>query len=315
MLDRTTARPIMATPIRIGTRGSPLALWQANNVAGHLRAIPGAHGVELVIIQTQGDQVRDQPLSTIGGDGLFTKAIQDAVLAGRADIAVHSLKDLPTAPVPGLVLAAVPARGATGDAFVSRRFRRFDELPPGARIATGSLRRKAQVRNRRPDLELVEIRGNVDTRLRKLRETDLDALIMAQAGLERLELASEITEILDPKWMLPAVGQGALGLECRTGDEASRQLLAQLDDLATHQAVAAERAFLFALGGGCLVPIGASAVVSNGQLSLRGTVLSADGSERLSGESSGLATQATEVGKELAARMLGKGAKKLLSQV
>ena len=200
----------MANSVRIGTRGSPLALWQANTIADQLRGLDAGCDVELVIIQTHGDQVRDQPLRRIGGDGLFTKAIQDAVLAGRADVAVHSLKDLPTTPAHGLLLAAVPARGPTGDVFVSIRHKGFDELPPGARIATGSLRRQAQIRHHRPDLELVDIRGNVDTRLRKLRDTDLDGLVMAQAGLERLGLAHAITEVLDPEWMLPAVGQGAL---------------------------------------------------------------------------------------------------------
>jgi hydroxymethylbilane synthase len=304
----------MANSVRIGTRGSPLALSQANAIAGRLRGLDAGCAVELVIIQTQGDQVRDQPLSRIGGDGLFTKAIQDAVLAGRADIAVHSLKDLPTAPVQGLILAAVPARGSTGDAFVSHRFKRFDELPPGARIATGSLRRQAQIRHHRPDLELVEIRGNIDTRLRKLRDTDLDGLIMAQAGLERLGLANAITEILDPEWMLPAVGQGALGLECRADDNVSRQLLAQIDDHSTHQGVAAERAFLFALGGGCLVPIGALAIVSDENLRLHGAVLSPNGRERLAGESSGTLSQSTAVGEKLAARLLGEGAERLLHQ-
>jgi hydroxymethylbilane synthase len=305
----------MTTPIRIGTRGSPLALWQANHVADRLRAFAGMRTVELVIIQTQGDQVRDRPLNQIGGDGLFTKAIQEAVLDGRADIAVHSLKDLPTAPVVGLVLAAVPTRGSTGDALVSHRFNRFDTLPPGARVATGSMRRKAQIRHRRPDLELVEIRGNVDTRLRKLRDNDLDALVMAQAGLERLGLSDAISEILDREWMLPAVGQGALGLECREDDPATRQLLAKLDDQTTHQAVVAERSFLLALGGGCMMPIAALAGVLDGRLNLRGAVLSPDGRERVAGENGGSASDAIELGRELAARLLSQGAKGLLPQL
>ncbi len=302
------------TPIRIGTRGSPLALWQANQIADRLRGLAAKPDVELVIIQTQGDQVRDQPLSRIGGDGLFTKAIQDAVLDRRADIAVHSLKDLPTTPVAGLILASIPKRGPTGDVFVSQRFDRFDSLPRGARVATGSLRRKAQIWNRRPDLELVEIRGNVDTRLRKLSETNLDGLVMAQAGLERLGLGYAITEILDPEWMLPAVGQGALGLECRTDDELSRRLLAELDDEISRLSVLAERSFLFALGGGCLVPIGALATPSGGELVLRGAVLSPDGRERLVSENSGPTCRAAELGLELAQRLLSQGAKRLLRQ-
>ena len=206
------------TPLRIGTRGSRLALWQANHVADLLRPLAAPRPVELVEIQTTGDQVRDRPLAQIGGDGLFTKEIQKALQAGAVDLAVHSLKDLPTIPVEGLCLAAVPRRGASGDAFVSLRHRGFDALPLGAVVATSSLRRRAQVLHRRPDLRLVDIRGNVETRLRKLAEQDLDALILAQAGLERLGLAEAITELLDPTWMLPAVGQGALGLECRADD-------------------------------------------------------------------------------------------------
>src|SRR5262245_53071601 len=264
----------MTNPLRIGTRGSALALWQANHIADRLRALGCA--VELVIIQTQGDQVQERPLAQIGGDGLFTKAIQDALLDRRADVAVHSLKDLPTAPVPGLTVAAVPERASTHDAFVSRRHPRLDALPHGARVATGSLRRKAQIRHRRPDLELVEIRGNVDTRLRKLDEQGLDALILAQAGLERLGLGRVITELLDPSWMLPAVGQGALGLECRSDDADVLAALRSLDDSATHAAVVAERSFLLALGGGCLVPIGAQGQVSGNHLNLRGVVVSPD---------------------------------------
>src|SRR5262249_9780989 len=169
----------MTRPLRIGTRGSPLALWQANHIADQLRAVLPGRVVELVIIQTQGDQIQNQPLAQIGGDGLFTKAIQDAVRDGRADVAVHSLKDLPTVPVPGLTLAAVPPRASNRDAFVSKSYARFDDLPVGARIATGSTRRRALIRNRRPDLQLAEIRGNVDTRLRKLAELGLDGLILA----------------------------------------------------------------------------------------------------------------------------------------
>ncbi len=194
----------MTTPLRIGTRGSPLALWQANHVAGLLRPLASPRPVALVEIETAGDRVTDVALSQIGGDGVFTKEIQRALLAGTVDVAVHSLKDLPTAPVEGLALGAVPARGPTGDVFVSRRHSRFDLLPLGAVVATSSLRRRAQALHRRPDLQLVNIRGNVETRLRKLDEQNLDAIILAQAGLERLGLAKQITEILDPAWMLLA---------------------------------------------------------------------------------------------------------------
>jgi hydroxymethylbilane synthase len=302
----------MMHPLRIGTRGSRLALWQANHVAALLQPLAGTRPIELVEIQTAGDQVRDVPLAVIGGQGVFTKEIQRALLEGTVDVAVHSLKDLPTLAVEGLILAAVPPRGLSGDAFVSQQYRSFDALPPGASIATGSLRRRAQALHRRPDLRLVEIRGNVETRLRKLAEQQLDGLILAIAGLERLGLAKAITEVLDPAWMLPAVGQGALGLECRSNDRASRELIEKIDDPATHQAVTAERAFLRALLGGCQVPIGASASVSDTMLTLRGAILPPDGSDRMDGIVSGPCDQAELLGHQLAADMQERGAGALL---
>jgi hydroxymethylbilane synthase len=268
--------------------------------------------VELVVIQTAGDRVRDAPLAQIGGQGVFTKEIQRAVLEGQADVAVHSLKDLPTIPVEGLVLAAVPHRGPSGDVFVSQRHTRLADLPAGAMLGTSSLRRRAQVLYRRPDLSLADIRGNVETRLRKLHEQGLDGLILAQAGLERLGLASVITEILDPSWMLSAVGQGALGLECRTEDRDTRAELEQLDHPATRQAVLAERAFLRSLGGGCQVPIGALATVREEVLTLHGVVLSPSGTQRLAGERTGPAHEAEEVGRGLAQQLLEEGARNLL---
>jgi hydroxymethylbilane synthase len=300
------------TPLRIGTRGSPLALWQANHIAARLRPLCGARAVELVEIETEGDMVRDRALSQIGGEGLFTKEIQRALLAGTVDVAVHSLKDLPTVPVDGLTLAAVPVRGPTGDALVSRRHRRFDALPPGAVVATSSLRRRAQVLHRRPDLKLIDIRGNVDTRLRKLDEQNLDAIVLAQAGLERLGRGIDITEILDPSWMLPAVGQGALGLECRTDDTTTRELLRGLDDPATHQAVLAERAMLRGLGGGCQVPIGAATSVGEGRLTLHGVVLPPDGSRRIAAKTDGPVMDAEAIGQRLAEALLAQGARELL---
>jgi hydroxymethylbilane synthase len=298
------------TPLRIGTRGSPLALWQAQYVADQLRPPVGTRGVELVPIVTSGDQVRDRPLAEIGGGGAFTKEIQRAVLDGTADVAVHSLKDLPTFAVEGLVLAAVPPRGPTGDVLVSRQHQRFDELPPGATLATGSLRRRAQALHRRPDLHLVDVRGNVETRLRKLAEQGLDALILAEAGLKRLGHAAAITEVLDPAWMLPAVGQGALGLECRADDGAVLDLLRELDDLASRRAVLAERALLRALGGGCQVPIGAAAAVEGSSIRLWGAVLRPDGQKRIAGEAVG--SDADEVGGRLARELLERGARELL---
>ena len=301
------------TPLRIGTRGSPLALWQANHVADLLRPRAAPRPVELVLIQTTGDRIQDRPLAQIGGDGLFTKEIQWALVVGSADVAVHSLKDLPTIPVEGLVLAAVPRRGPAGDAFVSRRHRSFKGLPPGAVVGTSSLRRRAQLLHRRPDLRLVEMRGNVETRLRKLEGQGLDALVLAQAGLERLGLGSAITELLDPAWMLPAVGQGALGLECRADDRETLGLLQALNDVPSRQAVLAERALLRALGGGCLVPIGAAGRVEGDTLSLRGAVLSPDGRERIDGQAEGPAAEAEALGRRLAADLLARGARALLS--
>jgi hydroxymethylbilane synthase len=269
--------------------------------------------VELVEIQTAGDQDRDRPLAQLGGIGLFTKEIQRALLDGTADVAVHSLKDLPTIPVEGLVLAAVPPRGPTGDVFISHKHAQFDALPPGARVATGSLRRRSQLLHRRPDLNMEPMRGNVETRLRKLDEQNLDAIILAQAGLERLGLGSAITHLLDPAWMLPAVGQGALGLECRADDTVTRALLQPLNDQATHAAVTAERALLAALGGGCLVPIGALAMVNGTELTLRAAVLAPDGKQRIGGDIRGPAAQASDLGRQLADDLLGRGAKELLS--
>lgn len=302
----------MTPCIRIGTRGSPLALWQANDVALRLR--PFAESV-LVEIQTAGDQVRDVPLSQLGGDGAFTKEIQRALLENRVDVAVHSLKDLPTVPVAGLVLAAVPPRGPTGDVFISKKVRRFDDLPPGALVATGSQRRRAQLLHRRPDLQLVPIRGNIETRLRKLNEHELDGLILAEAGLVRLGLQDVITEKLDPSWMLPAVGQGALGLECRAEDLATRELLRHLDDREAHCAVRAERSFLHALGGGCQMPVGAVAVTRRDGLSLRGAILDADGKHRVEDGLCDSASQPEALGQALARKLLAAGGAKLLRLV
>jgi hydroxymethylbilane synthase len=304
----------MNAPLRIGTRGSPLALWQARYIADMLRPLVNPRSVVLVEIETSGDVVRDLPLSQIGGDGVFTKEIQRALLDGRVDVAVHSLKDLPTTLVPELVLAAVPARGPSGDAFVSRRWRRFDDLPSGATVGTSSLRRRSQALHRRPDLKLLDVRGNVGTRLGKLDDAGLDALILAQAGLERLGLGGHITELLDPLWMMPAVGQGALGLECRASDTATRELLAPLNDAPTRQAVLAERAFLRELGGGCLVPVGATTSVHNDTLTLRGAVLAPDGSKRVAGEERGRADESETAGRRLAVALLARGARELLSR-
>jgi hydroxymethylbilane synthase len=303
----------MSSPLRLGTRGSPLALWQANHVATLLRAAVPDLSIELVEIETAGDQVRDVPLSVIGGEGVFTKEIQRALLDCRVDVAVHSLKDLPTEPVEGLRLAAVPPRGPCGDALVSPFHASFAALPAGAVVATSSLRRRAQLLHRRPDLRLETIRGNVGTRLVKLREQRLDALILAEAGLKRLGMSGAITEILDPEWMLPAVGQGALGLECRTDDWSTLALLQQIDDRATHAEVLAERAMLRALGGGCQVPIGAATTVAGEELTLRGVVLSPDGKRRIDAQSIQRLESAEELGRQVAEQLRSQGAHRLLS--
>jgi hydroxymethylbilane synthase len=307
--------PLVAamTPLRIGTRGSALALWQADHVARLLEPSLSPESVQVVEIETSGDQFPEAPLARIGGDGLFTKEIQRALLAGAVDVAVHSLKDLPTIGVPGLVLAAVPPRGPAGDVLVSRTQTSFDSLPAGAVVATGSLRRRAQVLHRRPDLRPVDIRGNVDSRLRKLQGKGLDALILAQAGVERLGMAGMITEVLSLDWMLPAVGQGALGLECRDGDGETRRLLQRLDHPPSRFAVEAERALLATLGGGCRVPVGVASHVHSGRLDLRAAVVAVDGGRRVAGGIDGPVDQATQLGKRLALELLAQGAAELLA--
>lgn len=303
----------MTSSLKLGTRGSPLALWQAHHVADLIRPIIEPRPVEIVTIQTHGDRDQSSALSAMGGFGVFTRAIQDAILAGQADIAVHSLKDLPTIPVEGIMLAATPERAPTGDAFLSSKHKRFDDLPQGAIIGTSSLRRRAQITNYRPDLKLIELRGNVDTRIRKLDEQNLDGIILAEAGLVRLGLKDRITEILDPEWMLPAVGQGAIGLECRTDDTATREILSTINHYETWSTALSERSMLATLGGGCLVPIGARSSVANGILTLRGTVLTEDGRRRISGTFRGSWETPLAVGQVLAAMLVDEGANELLN--
>lgn len=294
-------------PIRIGTRASPLARWQAKWVADQLAA--RGHAVELVPITTRGDIDRDSPIGDIGTTGVFTKELQRALLDGRIDVAVHSLKDLPTDEVAGLALAAVPPRESPHDALISRDATTpLGALPAGAKIGTGSLRRQAQALHIRPDLEMIPIRGNVETRLRKLADGECHALILAEAGLKRLGFADHITEYLGPPRFLPAVGQGALGLETRVEGEI-RAIVAGLDDPASRAAVVAERAFLGRLQGGCLAPIGAYGHIDAlGQLRLDGIVLSPDGSQRLAGSLSSNPAEALELGHRLAGELEQKGA-------
>jgi len=301
------------TVIRIGTRGSKLALWQANWVAEQLTAL----GVQsqLVPISTRGDQQPDGSVAKLGTDGVFTKELQKALLDGRIDVAVHSLKDLPTEPVRGISLAAVPSRESPFDALVSRDGQKFDELPKGALLGTGSLRRRAQLLHARSDLRFSELRGNIDTRLRKLREGEVDALVLAEAGLNRLGWSAEISEVLSAPLMLPAVGQGALGIESRSGDRSVGDLLLRIDDPIAHQSVIAERAMLATLLGGCLAPVGAwGRVEDDGRLHLSACVLSADGQRRLAVDLLGNAADAEALGRQAAEKLLASGAAELIEE-
>jgi hydroxymethylbilane synthase len=297
--------------IRIGTRSSPLALWQANWVAGQLRQ-RGCE-VELIHVTTQGD-VTAGPLGAIGGQGLFTKEIQRALLAGEVDLAVGSLKDLPTDPIEGLVIAATPLRESVHDALISRDGKTLAELPPGARVGTGSIRRRAQLWHARPDLKMEDIRGNVDTRLRKLDEGQYDAIVLAEAGLRRLGWRERVTEILQLPQMLPAVGQGALGLETRSDDSAVRRAVAPLNDPATYAAVTAERALLRALRAGCLAPVAAwGRLEGEDRLLLDAVVLSGDGATRLAAQGSDSPQAAAALGERVAQDLLRQGAAELIA--
>jgi hydroxymethylbilane synthase len=302
----------MRDVLRIATRASKLALWQARFVRDSLAALDPDCAVELVEVTSTGDTVRDRPMYEVGTVGMFTKEVQQAALDGRADVAVHSLKDLPTEGHPDLILAAVPERGPVADVLISARRLTFDRLPEGAVVATSSLRRRAQLLRRRADLRIVDIRGNVETRIRKLREESLDGLILAEAGVRRLGLEAEISEALSEEVLLPAVGQGALAVECRRDDEDARRRLDPLNHIATRQAVAAERAFLHALRGGCQTPVGALARVVEETLTLHGIALDPDGRRLFEGSLSGPAEQAERLGAALAERLLAEGAAELI---
>lgn len=263
-----------ARPIRVATRGSRLARWQAERVAALLGAeAGGGGGADLVVISTEGDRRQDVEIHAIGGTGVFVKEVQQAVLDGRADVAVHSAKDLPSVTFAGLLLAAVPERADARDALVGCR---LDDIPTGGIIGTGSVRRRAQLAALRPDLEFAALRGNIETRLR--RAPEFSAVVVAVAALERLGLADEITEILEPQILLPQVAQGALAVECRADDVTTRERLAAIDDVAAHTAIDAERAFLAGIGGGCDVPVGALArVLDDGSVALDALIATLDG--------------------------------------
>ncbi|SMB33718.1 porphobilinogen deaminase (PBG) (Hydroxymethylbilane synthase) (HMBS) (Pre-uroporphyrinogen synthase) [Serratia proteamaculans] len=301
--------------IRIATRQSPLALWQAHYVQQRLMASHPGLQVELVPMVTRGDIILDTPLAKVGGKGLFVKELELALLDGRADIAVHSMKDVPVDFPAGLGLVTICERDDPRDAFVSNRFASLDQLPLGSVVGTSSLRRQCQLRERRPDLIVRDLRGNVGTRLSKLDNGDYDAIILAVAGLKRLGLEQRIRSPLSPEECLPAVGQGAVGIECRLDDETTRALLAPLNHAVTETRVRAERAMNTRLEGGCQVPIGSYAELDGDNLWLRALVGSPDGSQMVRGERRGPAAQAEQMGIELAEELLAQGAREILQDV
>jgi hydroxymethylbilane synthase len=300
------------TRVRIGTRGSLLALAQSNWVKAQLEKNQPGLDVELQIIKTGGDRLLATPIQDLGGKGAFTKEIEEALLQGEIDLAVHSLKDLPPQLAAGLAIAAVPQREDARDVLVSREKRTFAELPPGIRIGTGSLRRQAQLLHKRRDLSMLPIRGNVDTRLRKLDEGEVDALVMAAAGLKRIGRADRISEYLADDVCVSAVAQGALGIESQT-ESLAREQVTFLHDPATYSEVAAERALLDRLGGDCYVPIGARARLDGGTIKLFAIVASPDGSRLCRSEISGHADIAAELGRRLAEDLLARGAAELIA--
>lgn len=299
--------------LKIATRQSPLALWQAEHIKARLQDLHPGLVVELVKFVTQGDKILDTPLAKIGGKGLFVKELENALLDGRADLAVHSMKDVPMDLPENLTLAVICERENPFDAFVSNQYLTLDDLPQGARLGTSSLRRKSQIQAYRPDLTIIDLRGNVGTRLGKLDAGEYDAIILATAGLKRLQLESRIKQILPPDLSLPAVGQGALGLECRSNYQAVLTLIAPLSDASTNICIRAERAFNRTLQGGCQVPIAGFAVLENDQLFMQGRVGSPDGQQLLKAEISGAPAQAEQLGQQLAQRLLDQGAGELLA--
>jgi len=304
-----------STTVRVGTRGSPLARWQAGWVADRLRAAHPGLAVVLVEIKTQGDRDRNTPLAEIGGLGLFTKEIQRALLDGAVEVAVHSLKDLPTQGLPGLTLGAVPPREDPADALIAPSHKTLDAMPDGATVGTGSLRRRSQLLYLRPGLNVVGLRGNVETRLNQALEGRLDAVVLADAGLKRLGLDGHVTERLGPPRFLPAVGQGALGIECRADDAATLARLAPLDDPPTRRAVLAERAALAELEGGCMVPLGAwGRDADGGRLALDVAVYDHDGRVRLVSSLLGPRDDPEGLGRRVAGALKGQGAERLLRQ-
>ena len=302
------------TRIVIGSRGSALALWQANHIRDRLREFEPGLVVEIRTIKTQGDKILDVALNKVGGKGLFVKEIEEALVRREVDLAVHSIKDVPAQLPDGLVIGAIPKREDPRDVLISRSGLGLDGLPQGAKVGTSSLRRMCQLRARRKDLQIEMLRGNVDTRLRKLDEGQYDAIILAAAGLIRLGHAARVTEFLAHEISLPAIGQGALGLEIRAGDEVVLPRIGRLDHEATARAVAAERGFLAKLGAGCQTPVAAHAEFDNGTIVMEGLIGRPDGTEVLRDRIGGAAWDAEGLGRTLAERLLARGGDKILAE-
>lgn len=299
--------------LRIGSRGSKLALWQANHIADRLGKL-GTVPAEIVVIKTAGDRFQQAQIAQMGMKGIFIKELEDALLEKRIDLAVHSMKDVPTQIPAGLAFAAVCERDDVRDCLISRENSALRDLPAGARVGTSSLRRQSQLRYFRPDLELRELRGNVDTRLRKLEQGEFDAVVLAKAGMDRLGWSDKISEIIPTEICLPAAGQGALGIECRAGDRELFDLLSHLDHPETRVCISAERALLDEMQGGCQVPLGVLGRIQNGRLRLEARVLSADGVDAVGGSLEGAADQGDSLGRELARSLLDAGADRILKQ-
>ena len=304
-----------APALRIVTRKSPLALWQAELVRKRLQALYPTLAIDLIGVHTTGDKILDAPLAKIGGKGLFIKELEQRLLEGSADLAVHSMKDVTIDLPAGLAIPVILEREDPRDAFISERYGSLDSLPHGARVGTSSLRRQCQLKAHRPDLEIRDLRGNVGTRLRKLDQGEFDAIILAAAGVRRLDLHARIKGYLAPEIMLPAIGQGALGIECRAADEPVLELIQPLDHSGTHLCVVAERAVSRRLYGDCQVPIAGHAELIEGELFLRALVGRIDGSEIVHGQISGPQANAEELGRVLAEDLLARGAKTLLEEL
>jgi hydroxymethylbilane synthase len=301
--------------IKIGSRGSKLALTQANLVADRIKKEAPDINIEICVIKTSGDIMQDISLLKIGGKGVFVKEIEDALLSGAIDLAVHSMKDVPTQTPDGLVFAAVLPREDVRDILVSKGARKIEQMRKGAKIGTGSMRRSSQLLAMLPDLEIVSLRGNLETRLKKIDTEKLDGVIVAAAGVKRMGLTGEITQYLPVELMLPAVGQGALGVEIRADDNRLRELVTKINHVPTHTEIIAERAFLRRLGGGCLLPIAALGKLTGDKLSLEGLVAAPRGGEIIRDKVQGPATQAEELGEKLAEIILERGGKKILNLV